>query len=107
MSLAFDALGDLSYVDEAIERRTIWNKGHVTGLGFAFHPDFWRRDDHGNLIKFDEYGNRDSPYGWEYDHFPTPKAFGGADHIGNLRPLHCRTNASLGGLLGQGLIFGR
>lgn len=67
-----------------------------------FGPDM-RYDAVGNLIRFGDYGKRDSQFGWEIDHHPTPKALGGSDHISNLRPLHCKVNASNGGLLGNAL----
>jgi hypothetical protein len=62
-------------------------------------PTVWRYDAHLKVIKWDDYGNRLSPFGWEIDHYPIPVALGGTDDISNLRPLHCTTNASLGGSL--------
>jgi hypothetical protein len=87
-------------VPESLKRRAVWNKGRLRP---GFDPTIWRYDDFGNPIKFDEYGNRSSPYGWEYDHHPVPKALGGSDHESNLRPLRCATNLMLGGLLGNTL----
>ena len=54
----------------------------------------------GRAIRFSDYGDRNSEFGWEFDHYPIPASLGGSDDIFNLRPLHCTTNASLGGLLG-------
>lgn len=79
-------LGSL-YTDE-LKKRAVWEKGHVAG----FLSD-------GNVIHYSAYGNALSPYGWEFDHYPTPKSQRGSDEIWNLRPLHCSTNRSLGGLL--------
>lgn len=70
-------------------------------------PSVWRIDAHGNIVNFHEYGNRDSDYGWELDHWPTPKALGGADHPDNTRALHWRANAKLGGLLSLGMATSR
>lgn len=87
-------------LSELIKRQTVWNKARAyPGLDSAI----WRYDDYGSLIKFDQYGDRNSPYGWEYDHYPVPRSLGGTDHESNLRPLRCATNALLGGLLGNAL----
>jgi hypothetical protein len=56
-----------------------------------------------NLLHFPSYGDRQSAHGWEIDHHPIPQALGGSDDIDNLRPLHCRSNAALGGLRGLAL----
>ena len=87
-------------LSEDLKKLQVWEKGkRIPGLD----ANIWREDDEGNRIKFSDYGNRDSIYGWEKDHFPIPAALGGSNDISNLRPLRCKTNASLGGLLG-GLI---
>lgn len=74
----------------------VWAKGHVM---FGRDPRVYRTDDLGNVIRFSDYGNRSSTYGWEFDHFPIPAALGGTDDVLNLRPLHWRINARLGGAL--------
>lgn len=87
----FDALISKDYLKEAV-----WRKGR------ALHhknPAIWRVDEYGNLIKYTSYGDRQCSYGWEMDHYPVPKSKGGLDIIENLRPLHWRINAGLGGLL--------
>lgn len=80
-------------------RALIWLRLKVHPLR---DPAVWRLDAHGNLIYFHHYGKRDSEYGWELDHWPTPKMFGGTDDPTNLRALHWRANATHGGLLGLG-----
>jgi hypothetical protein len=86
----------LSLYDQSF-RRSVWNKGHPIA---GHDPSKWVRDDYGMLLRWEDYGDKNSPFGWEMDHFPTPKALGGTDSIENMRPLHCMTNAQLGGLLG-------
>lgn len=83
-------------IADALHRRMVWEKGQPIG---GYSPDIWRFDAFGNLIHWPHYGDRSSKYGWEIDHI-VPKAAGGMDHLSNLRPLRCRDNASLGGLLG-------
>ena len=80
-------------------KRAVWSKGHKV---LGFDPSIVRQDDKGYRIYYAEYGNRLSEYGWEIDHI-TPVALGGPDDISNLRPLHWRANARLGGLLGSWL----
>ena len=74
---------------------TVWLKGHIIE---GYDPNVWRRDDYGNAIRRTDYGNRQSDWGWEIDHI-LAVTLGGADHISNLRPLHYRANAALGGVL--------
>jgi hypothetical protein len=74
----------------------VWWKGRVIP---GFDAAVWRHDAFGHVIRFSDYGDRASQYGWEIDHV-LPTALGGADTIDNLRPLHCTNNAGLGGILG-------
>lgn len=69
----------------------VWNKAKFISdanerLGF-------RKDQCDAWIKYSEYGNRQSDYGWEIDHI-TPVSKGGDDSLANLRPLHWNNNAS-------------
>ena len=77
-------------------KRTIWDKARVI-------PDYdageWRRDRDGKAIKWVEFGNRQSDYGWEIHHVRAA-TLGGTDTLSNLTPLHWETNARLGGQLG-------
>ncbi|MCM1078513.1 MAG: HNH endonuclease [Bacteroidales bacterium] len=59
------------------------------------NPDAFRQDYAGAWIKRDDYGSRDSVYGWEIDHLK-PKEKGGTDDINNLIPLHWRNNVAKG-----------
>jgi hypothetical protein len=51
----------------------------------------FRKDACGAWMARDQYGNRDSQYGWEIDHI-RPVSLGGNDSILNLRPLQWRNN---------------
>ena len=66
------AAADAAAVRER-RKRLVWDKGiRVRNL----NPNEWRRDAHGNLICFADYGNRNSDHGWEIDHI-TPRLLGG------------------------------
>lgn len=85
----------MSYDQETI--MAVWNKGKLI---LTHDSREWRRDDYGNVIRFSEYGDRQSDYGWEIHHV-RPTVLGGGDEMGNLRPLHWKANASHGGHLGN------
>jgi hypothetical protein len=58
----------------------VWRKGKKddnSGL-------VWRKDDCTAWIKYDEYGDRDSRFGWEVDYIDPTKG----DSIDNKRPFH-------------------
>ena len=78
----------MTYSDEVIHK--VWEKGRtVPGFG----PERWRKDECGAWIARDQYGNRNSIYGWDIDHI-TPVSRGGGDELSNLRPLQWGNNAS-------------
>ncbi len=67
----------------------VWKKGiPIKG----YNTDMWRRDIQRKALKFTDYGNRDSTYGWEIDHIKLIR-YGGKDDLDNLRPLHWKHNA--------------
>lgn len=76
------------------KRLLVWQK--ATPI-IGYDPAVWRRDQYGYTIRYADYGDRSSEFGWEIDHI-SPSFLGGGDELGNLRPLHWRKNASLGGL---------
>lgn len=63
----------------------VWESGRIIG---GFPPDQWRWDAFGYVIRYAEYGNRASRYGWEIDRFRDAIPSGG-DVLAELRPLNC------------------
>ena len=84
------------YLKRELRKRAVWDKGHKV---LGYDPDIIRKDDEGYWIRYTDYKNRDSEYGWEIDHI-FPIALGGSDELSNLRPRFWRANARHGGLLG-------
>lgn len=81
-------------------KRLVWNKGIVDD---KYPSDVVRKDACGAFILYDDFGNRNSIFGWEIDHiYPASelrdKKFTEAqiNNIINLRPLNCKNNASKG-----------
>jgi hypothetical protein len=90
----------LRAINDDYKKRRVWAKGiPIPGQDDAV----WRYDAFYRAIKFSDYGDRSSPYGWEIDHYPVPVALGGSDDLSNLRPLHYAINAGLGAGLGNAL----
>jgi hypothetical protein len=84
----------LEAIHKDYKKRVVWEKGlRIPNRD----PTIWRYDNFLKVIRFSDYGDRSSEYGWEIDHYPLPVVLGGTDDISNLRPLHCGVNASLGG----------
>jgi hypothetical protein len=85
------------YLSDEDKKQKVWSACSFV----AFEsPDEWRYDALGHRIRWSEYGNRSSDYGWELDHFPIPACRGGTDDVSNLRALHWRANARHGAMLG-------
>ena len=65
----------------------------------------FRKDCLGNLVRFSDFGNRHSPFGWELD-FIVPKSTGGSSDPDNLQALHWRATAARGDNVPNGLKSG-
>jgi 5-methylcytosine-specific restriction endonuclease McrA len=82
-------------VVKAFEQTTIkavWSKGRVID---GYDAALWRRDLTGHAMKFTDYGDTNSTFGWEVDHIK-PVARGGSDDITNLQPLYWENNRRKG-----------
>jgi HNH endonuclease len=67
-------------------------------------PHAWefRKDCLGNLVRYNDFGNRQSPFGWEI-HFVVPKSLGGSTNPDNLQALHWKANAARADRFPRGL----
>ncbi|BDS11509.1 HNH endonuclease [Aureispira anguillae] len=91
VGVTIDTVEYLSKNDEKSELSLpdkVWNKGDKV---WYLDSNVWRKDKYGNTIKYSEYGNRKSDYGWEKDH-SKPKSKGGKDHLNNFQPLQWKEN---------------
>ena len=73
----------MPFTDEEIQ--AVWNKGRATTSN---DPNVWRKGQCDAWIMRNQYGNRDSNWGWEIDHINPD----GGDNLSNLRPLHWKNN---------------
>ena len=73
-------------------KEPVWRRGQVVN---GLNPTIWRNDKCGNRIKFSEYGNINSEYGWEIDHV-IPVAKKGSDILSNMQPLQWENNHKKG-----------
>jgi hypothetical protein len=64
----------------------------VKGRASPFYdPWEFRLDHYGTLMRWSDYGNRNSEFGWEFGHVRAA-ALGGTDGISNLRPINWKNN---------------
>ncbi|MGO8802274.1 HNH endonuclease signature motif containing protein [Candidatus Binatus sp.] len=73
-------------MSDLFRKDAVWLKGAVIP---GYDPTVWRRDSMGSVIRYSDYGDRESEYGWEQDHIDPD----GPDDLRNLQPLHWRNNA--------------
>ena len=79
---------DNSNVFEVIKRLSVWEKGSLVP---NFDSKVWRYDRFGTPMRYSDYGNTNSEYGWEIDH-TLPASIGGPDIVPNYQPLNWKNN---------------
>lgn len=84
-------------------KRAAWAR--TTPVGH--HANAWefRKDKLGNLVRWADYGNRKSPFGWELDEI-APRAAGASSDPDNLQALHWRATAARSRAVPAGLKSG-
>jgi len=82
-----EVLTKMSISDQLV--RLVWTKAIIVP---GRDSSKMRKDACGAWIHWEQYGNRNSQFGWEVDHIIATTR-GGSDLIFNLRPLHWQNNA--------------
>lgn len=77
---------DIAIIDK------VWSKALIVE---GYDKDFFRKDVCGAWIARNQYGARNSIYGWEIDHV-YPESLGGGNEIDNLRAMQWENNISKG-----------
>ena len=75
----------MRFTQRTVEK--VWAKAYPVG---SFDPDYLRKDESGAWITKDQYGNKQSVFGWEIRHIK-PLSDGGARKVSNLRPIQLRS----------------
>jgi hypothetical protein len=76
---------------EEARRVAAWMKTNPpTLLHNLPNPEF-RLDSNGTPIRWSNYGDHNSPYGWHIEYIQPPTVVG--DDLSNLRALHCRADS--------------
>lgn len=84
----FDALRRFSEEQKQIA----WSRAQIVP---GRDPNITRKDACGAWIKWADYGDTNSEWGWEIDHIH-PVVLGGTDHPNNLQALHWKNNRAKG-----------
>ena len=79
------------FTEEIIQQ--VWNDTAIPVEGYDAQSI--RHDCCGAFIIRSEYGNANSPFGWEIDHV-FPQSAGGDDYLPNLRALNWKNNRAKG-----------
>jgi hypothetical protein len=84
-------------------KRAAWSRTTPVGT----HASAWefRKDRLGNLVRYADYGNRKSPFGWELDYI-VPRSVGGGTDPENLQALHWRATAAKSDNVPSALVAG-
>ena len=72
-------------------KRAAWGKtSPVSGTANSWE---FRKDSLGNLVRYADFGNRHSPFGWELEYI-VPTRLGGSPENENVQALHWKATAA-------------
>lgn len=72
-------------------KRSAWAR--TSPVGNHQHAWEFRKDRLGNLVRYGDYGNRKSPFGWELAAIE-PRGLAGVTDAGSVQALHWRASAA-------------
>lgn len=80
----------MSLYENDQHKMILWQRAKICP---GYDPYVWRYDPYGRVMKWQDYGNRNSQFGWEIDHVK-PQSAGGSDNLSNLQALNWQSNAA-------------
>ena len=84
-------------------KRAAW--AHTSPVAGQLNSWEFRKDCLGNLVRYADFGNRHSPFGWELDYI-VARALGGSTDPENLQALHWKATAARSESVPAGLVSG-
>ena len=82
-------------------KRAAW--GRTSPVSGQLNAWEFRKDCLGNVVRYSDFGNRHSPFGWELDHI-VPRSVGASTDPDNLQALHWKTVAARSDALPRSLV---
>ena len=82
-------------------KRAAW--GRTSPVSGQLNAWEFRKDCLGKVVRYSDFGNRHSPFGWELDHI-VPRSVGAATDPDNLQALHWKTVAARSDALPRSLV---
>lgn len=86
-------MAEIKKVFTEAEKKYVWDNKATKVEGVD--PDVFRQDYAGAWMRYADYGNRNSQYGWEIDHLK-PLSQGGEEVMTNYLPLQWQNNVRKG-----------
>lgn len=82
-------------------KRACW--GRTSPVSGQINAWDFRKDCLGNLVRYADFGNRHSPFGWELEYI-VPIRLGGSSDAENLQALHWKASAARSEAVPRGVL---